>query len=91
MGACKESMKPKSKSEDSKFGLFTKKKESKPKEEMSFADAIELCDSILTKLINVKEGELSSEPDKVKNSISLARLRTMSYHLEEIIELAIGY
>ncbi len=105
MGSCKDEMKPKktktTKKEEEEKGpttLFGKVKNWKRKKETveeaatSFTDHVEMSYEKIGKLVATKEGELNSESGKENyNQRALVRLKTMAFHLEEIMDLAVEY
>jgi len=95
MGNCKDNMKPSSLTDTKKFGLFKSKRQNadnKDTEPPTFADVINDADEMLGKLIAKKEAELQTETgNESKNRVSLSILRSMSWHLDQIIENAVEY
>lgn len=99
MGDVKNEMKPTTKdltkSEDGKmFGLLKRK----PKQEtvsdkaQTFADMVNKADESLQGLIMKKEAELDTEKGSEDyNRKALAHLKTMSFHLDAVINAAADY
>jgi hypothetical protein len=95
MGSCKDSMTPKTERSKSLFGkVLSRKKpaDSKEAKARTFADAVTEADDSLDRLIVTKETELATEKGEEEyNRKALARLRTIRFHLDEIIETAAEY
>lgn len=95
MGDCKDNMTPKDSKSKNLFDKFKgrgrKSKTTEDKAE-NFADQIASSHESLEKLIITKEADLKNEKGQEKsNGIKLAKLRTMAFHLEEIVEVASSY
>lgn len=94
MGTCKDEMKPTKTDEKSMFGKIMSRKKGTPAPQnaQTFVDLLEETDKKLTALIVQKRAELGAEKGREDyNRLALARLETMGFHLENIIELAAEY
>lgn len=94
MGDCKDNMIPSKDANSTGFGFFKSKRKANPSDntEPNFADIINQADETLAKLITKKEIDLKTEKNQEsKNKTSLAILHSMSWHLDQIVELGIEY
>lgn len=77
------------------FGRFTKRKAARDTPEVqasTFADLIEEAETRLQALITTKETELSNESGREEyNRRALSRLKTMQFHLDQIMDTAADY
>lgn len=95
MGDVKNQMKATTDKASKLFGIIKSKK---PKAQdtqaiaQTFCDKLAEIDSDLERLIIVKEGDLKNEKgQEEKNRVSLSRLRSMKFHLDELINQAAEY
>jgi hypothetical protein len=96
MGAVKDSMKTtdltEKKDEKSVLGVFKKKSKTPEADAETFADLVQKAEDKLTALVNLKESELKTESGReTYNRKALAVLKAMSFHLDEITNLAGDY
>jgi hypothetical protein len=105
VGDVKENLSPKTEKGKSLFDRFkkkdkkgtsseTSKKDTALKQEaaQTFIDTLAVTEEKLEKLISIKTSDLSSEKNSIpENTIKLAKLKTMRFHLNEIVEEAISY
>jgi hypothetical protein len=101
MGDCRSNMKPTNPpasgaKDDGGFSIFKgrRKRDTSTTQQKAtnFADNVEAAERKLQELIVQKETELKTETgQEVYNRNALSHLRTMHFHLEEIIFLAEAY
>jgi|GEM_PF-4394855 len=94
MGDTKAALTPTTSKAKKLFGKIVSKKK-KPDAQVvaqAFADRLAELDADLDKLIVGKEADLRSEKgQEEKNGISLARLKLMRFHLDEVINTTADY
>jgi hypothetical protein len=94
MGTAKEQLTPQNDETKSLFSRFKKKGKTEKKEKGSenLADHLQSTDGLLDEVIRVKEIDLKSEKgQEAVNRQKLALLRTMRFHLDEVINVAAEY
>ena len=94
MGTAKEQLTPKTDETKTLFSRFRKKNkpEEKNKEPQNLADHLQSADTLLDNILHVKEIDLRSEKGKEEeNRKKVAVLRTMRFHLDEVINGAAEY
>lgn len=94
MGTVKEEMKPKSEKGKSLLGkVMSRRKRSTPEDKAeTFADHLAKTESKINELVIQKEAELNAESGRRDyNERQLARLKSMRWHIEEVVELAAQY
>jgi len=95
MGDCKDNMKKTGKNSVVKaaLGMLPRKK---PKDDIAdaprkFADVISEADEKIGELVAQKTRELADESDKEYNSNALAMLKTIQWHIDEVIDKMADY
>ena len=95
MGTCKDNMTPKTEKGKSLLDKAKDKLCGKPDstdKAENFVDTLANLDELVGKLVSDKEDDLDKEKGKeVANEKKLAKLKTMQYHLNEIVLLADQY
>lgn len=93
MGDTKSQMTGNTDKAKSLFGtIMSKKKKSDDAQPQTFADKLAEIDTDLEKIILNKEAEFKNEKGQEdKNRVALGRLRTMRFHLDEMINAAAEY
>ena len=100
MGGCKDNMKTTSNKDTGKvedkgkgfLGILPRKRKQEEDTAKTFADMVEMIDKKVNELTIQKEVELKNESGReTYNRQALAMLKTMQFHIDEIIEQMAQY